>query len=667
MKEKILITSALLYGNGPLHFGHLAGAFLPADCYARLMRFCGHRVLFISGLDEYGAAITLSAEKEKKSPQDHVDYYYQQALESFNKFDVSFDHFSRTTWSKHPETVLEFFNDLKKNKHLEQKKSLQLYSEIDHKFLADRYVEGTCPRCKFPNARGDECPECGASFESSELINPRSKLTQAPLGLKETEHYFLHLEHFKEPLKKWLSEKKWKPQVVNMAMQYVNDLRARSITRDLSWGIRVPEQDDKVFYVWFDAPIGYISASKDWAEISGDSKAWEDFWLDPKTQYVQFIGKDNIPFHSVFFPAMTLGQDKPYKLVDELPANAFFHYEGRKFSKSEGWFIDLEDFFKHYNSDQIRYCLAANAPETDDSEFSWKDFQSRNNAELVGKLGNFINRTLVFIFQKMGARIPEQNHLVDRDRQFQGQIKAISKQIKEAGCAFQLRKSTQLLMELATCCNVYFDEMKPWTLLKQENERAQTVLSLCLQGIQHLVVCAASIIPKAAQKAWNMIGFEGELTLGEFDQQLCKPLVAGLELKKPEILFNKIEDERIQKELDKLNPKQPTSNDTMIDFESFTKIDLRVVEILSAEPLPKSKKLLKLTVDVGGETRVVVSGIKMHYEPESLVGKKVILVANLKPAKIMGVESHGMILAGSHQDFLEIPSLDKLPSGSKVS
>ncbi|MCH9632530.1 MAG: Methionine--tRNA ligase [Chlamydiae bacterium] len=667
MNEKILITSALLYGNGPLHFGHMAGSYLPAECYARFMRFTGHEVLFLSGLDEYGAAITLSAEKEKQSPQAHVDHYYKEAIKDFERFDFSFDHFSRTTWPRHKEAVVEFFQDLASQSYVEKVVTKQLYSEKDKKFLADRYVQGICPKCKYQEARGDECPKCGASFEANELIEPKSKLTKSSLTLKETEHFFLKLDLFKEQLKEWLSQKKWKPQVLNMAKQYVEDARPRCITRDLNWGIPVPNEEGKVFYVWFDAPIGYISAAKDWAEKNNDPNAWEKFWLDPKTKYVQFVGKDNIPFHSVFFPAMVMGQKRAYKQVDELPANAFFHYEGKKFSKSEGWFIELDDFFKSYSSDQIRYCLAANAPEQDDSEFSWKDFQSRNNAELVGKFGNFINRTLVFIAQRAEGKIPELKDSTVRDKKFLEDIQVLTDKIKEAHFSFHLRKSTQLIMELATCCNVYFDELKPWQLAKEDVERMKAVLAHCLVGIKALSVAAYAIIPKAANKIWNMIGFDDHLTSASFDERLKMPLNAGSPINKPEILFQKIEDKQVQKELDKLKCSQSKDDDSMIDFDSFSKVDLRVAEVLQAEQLPKSQKLLRIELDVGGERRVVVSGIKEHYNPEDLLGKKVILVANLKPAKIMGIESQGMILAASDGKMLEMPLIENLPSGSRVS
>ncbi len=552
MNKRVLITSALLYGNGSLHFGHLAGSYLPAEIYARFARFTGHETLFICGLDEYGAAVTLSAGKNGQSPQDHVDFYYKEALKNFGRFDFSFDHFSRTTWPRHKEAVIEFFEDLKSQNYVEKITTEQLYSEKDQKFLADRYVEGVCPKCKFENARGDECPKCGASYEANELTNPKSKLSGSPLTLKETEHFFLRLDLFKDQLLDFLSEKNWRPQVINMAKQYAEDAKPRCITRDLNWGIAVPGEEGKVFYVWFDAPIGYISASKDWAEEINKPKEWEKYWLEPETKYVQFVGKDNIPFHSVFFPAMVMGQKKPYKQVDELPANAFFHYEGRKFSKSDGWFIDLDDFFSKYSSDQIRYCLAANAPEQDDSEFSWKDFQMRVNAELVGKFGNFINRTLVFIAQKVNGEVLEPKNARDRDKQYLKDVSNLTDIIKEAYSSFHVRKATQLIMELATLSNVYFDETKPWELAKKDISRMREVLAHCLIGIKALAVVSLPIIPEAANKIWKMLGFVDNLTDSNYDERLKEPLNVKARISKPEILFQKIENDMIEKELEKL-------------------------------------------------------------------------------------------------------------------
>lgn len=670
MKQNILITSALLYANGSLHFGHISGAYLPADCYARYKRFSGHPTLFVCGSDEYGAAVTLSASRAGHTPKEHVDSYHEKAQEDFKRFDISFDHYSRTTWEGHDETVIEFFNDLSKNGYVEKKTTSQLYSENEKTFLADRYVVGECPECHFENARGDECPKCAASYESTSLINPKSKESGSKLILKETEHYFFKLDMLKSELKSWILKKDWKPQVVNMAIKYIEDAHARSITRDLKWGIQVPNHPDKVFYVWFDAPIGYISASKEWAQKINDPDKWKDFWLNESTKYVQFIGKDNIPFHSVFFPAMVMGQDKPYKQVDELPANSFFHYEGKKFSKSDNWFIELDSFFEKFDSDVIRYYLMANAPETADSEFVWKEFQAKVNSDLVGKLGNFVNRTLSFLVNKIEPKIPAQGKRLEKDEVFLKEIKEKSQEILKAYDGFHLRKALAHLMELCTLGNVYFDEMKPWALIKEDTDRTKEVLRNCLEAIKHIAICAYPITPKASQKIWKMLGFDGAIESQDLSTRLSQDLVESVTLEKPQILFQKIEDKVIDLELEKLNKGNKMNAEiesNEIDFDTFMKIDLRVAQILEVEEVPKSKKLFKLLVDLGDEKRVVVSGIKNHYSPEDLVGKKIVFVANLKPAKIMGVKSHGMILAGSDEDQLEVLNIENLKLGSKVS
>ncbi|MGH7249777.1 MAG: methionine--tRNA ligase, partial [Minisyncoccia bacterium] len=407
MAEKILITSALPYANGPLHFGHIAGAYLPGDCYARFQRLMGNDVLYICGSDEHGVAITLSAELAKRTAKEHVDLFHKINKDFFDRLGFSFDHYSRTTWPGHVPTTQEFYEALRRKGVIEERTENHLYSEQEGRFLADRYVVGTCPKCGYEEARGDECQRCASSYEATDLKNPRSKLTGSSLTLKLSTHLYLRFDKFKGQLTEWIGKKHWKENVIHFAMQYINDLKPRAITRDSDWGIPVPGYPGKVFYVWFDAPIGYVSATKEWAEKIGKPHRWEDYWFDPKCKLVHFIGKDNIPFHAVFFPAMLMGQDRPYKLPDEIPANEFYMLEGRQFSKSEGWYIDLQEFFSRYTADQARYVIAANAPETSDSAFSWKDFQMRCNAELLGKFGNFVNRVLVFAKQHCGSKVPK--------------------------------------------------------------------------------------------------------------------------------------------------------------------------------------------------------------------------------------------------------------------
>lgn len=682
MREKILITSALPYANGPLHFGHIAGAYLPADCYARFQRLQGNDVLYICGSDEYGVAITLSAELAGRSPQEHVNINHELIRNMFKRMNFSFDHYSRTTWKGHAAPVQQYFKDLMANGYIEQKLSEQLYSEADQRFLADRYVVGECPRCGFANARGDECPECGASYEATDLKNPRSKLTNAPLTRKETTHWFLLLDKFKEKLNTWLATKQWKPNVINFIKGYINELHPRAITRDATWGVPIPlpNTEGKVLYVWFDAPIGYISATMEWAQLKGNPDQWKLYWCDPKTKLVHFIGKDNIPFHASIFPAMTMGQNQPYKLVDELPANEFYKLEGRQFSKSDHWFIDVDDFLTRFTADQIRYVIAANAPETADSEFTWKDFQSRCNSDLVGKYGNLVNRVMVFAKNNCHQSVPQIQALQPIDKEFLDNIKKLADQI--AGCyqTFKLRAACQGIMELAQLGNVYFDSKKPWQDAKVPDKKnaMETTIACCFECIKALALASFPVIPNTAEQVWNLIGYKNNLHDQSWNEVIASQVPAGQVLMDPKILFQKIEDSQIEAEITKLKtlkdkheaPKKMHETPplkSLVDIEDVKKLDLRVGLVLQAEPVPKSKKLLQLQVDLGFEKRTIVAGISQFYKPEELVGKRVVVVANLKPATLMGVQSHGMILAGSDAASLEVAGVQNLPPGSIVS
>lgn len=676
-KGKILITSALPYANGPLHFGHIAGAYLPADCYARFERLKKNDVLFICGSDEYGVAISLSADIAGRTPEEHVNIYHEVIQNLFSELNISFDHYSRTTWKGHTETAQKYFNDLLANGFIEARVTDQLFSAKDGKFLADRYVIGTCPKCGFNEARGDECTSCGASFDAIDLKEPKSKLTGAPLERKATKHWFLLLEKFKEKLLKWLEAKDWKPNVINFVKGYIDDIHARAITRDSTWGIPIPlpETEGKVLYVWFDAPIGYISATKEWALKKGDEDAWQGYWNDPNTKLVQFIGKDNIPFHAVIFPAMTMGQNEPFKLVDDLPANEFYNLEGRQFSKSEGWSIDLERFFKSYTADQIRYTIAANAPETADSEFTWKDFQLRCNTELLGKLGNLVNRVLVFAKTHCSSKAPALDSLQPIDSEFLDQIRKIAKDAEGAYQQYKLRRASQAIMELAAAGNVYFDSKKPWKDAKEPHLRnsLETTIACSLECIKTLALIAFPIIPEAASKIWKQLGFTQSIESLGWDKILLSQVSEGQLLGEPEILFRKIEDAEIEEEISKLKggtkvaPKEELKDaKPLISYEEFDKLDLRVATILKAEPVPKSKKLFRLEVDLGAEQRQIVSGIAEHFTPEDLVGRSVIVVANLKPAKLMGIESQGMILASHDGGGLKLAIVEKGVSGSIV-
>ncbi|MFQ5729693.1 MAG: methionine--tRNA ligase, partial [Waddliaceae bacterium] len=540
-----------------LHFGHIAGAYLPGDCYARFQRLLKSDVLYICGSDEYGVAITLSAELAGRTPKEHVDIFHQVNLNLFEKLNSSFDHYSRTTCEAHSKPVQQYFLELLENGYIEEKVTDQLFSEADQRFLADRYVIGICPGCQYEEARGDECPKCGASFEATDLTNPRSKLTGAPLSYKATKHWFILLDKFKDRLMDWIVAKDWKPNVVNFAKEYIKDLRPRAITRDSDWGVPIPlpNTEGKVLYVWFDAPIGYISATMEWAQRLGQPDKWKDYWFDPDTRLVHFIGKDNIPFHAVIFPAMTMGQNQPYKLVDQVPANEFFMLEGRQFSKSEGWYIDLEDFFTRYTADQIRYAIAANAPETSDSDFCWKDFQQKCNTELLGKYGNLVNRVLVFANKQCEGIAPPRTDLQPVDVAFLEKIDSLVQNAYHCYDNFSLRRATHAIMELAQEGNVYFDAKQPWKTAKNPDTRPsmEATIACCLECIKALALISFPIIPEAAGSIWKMLGFKEKLEKEGWAKVLETPFPAGQELQKTTILFAKIEDAQIEAEIKKLH------------------------------------------------------------------------------------------------------------------
>jgi methionyl-tRNA synthetase len=678
---KILITSALPYANGPLHFGHIAGAYLPGDCYARFERLRGNEVLYLCGSDEFGVAITLSAELAGRTPKEHVDLYHGINRSFFEQLGFSFDHYSRTTWPGHVPTVQSFYEALKNKGLIEERTENHLYSEQEQRFLADRYVVGTCPKCGYPEARGDECQKCASSYEATDLKNPRSKVTGAPLVLRPSTHLYLRFDHFKEPLAEWIRSKDWKENVVHFAMRYIEDLKPRAITRDSSWGVPVPGHPDKVFYVWFDAPIGYVSAAKEWAETTGQPDRWKEFWLDPNTKLVHFIGKDNIPFHTVFFPAMLMGQDLPYVLPAEVPANEFYMLEGRQFSKSDHWTINLEDFFRRYSADQIRYAIASNAPESSDSDFSWKDFQSRCNADLLGKYGNFVHRVLVFAAQHCRGQMPPVSDLKEVDQRFLLQMHLLVETTAQHYQQFSLRKASQTLMELCSLGNAYFDSKKPWVLAKDPASRADLdhTIALCLECIKNLALISSPMIPSTAQAVWQLLGFSTQLAHQSWQKIPETPIPTGQKLGDSKPLFRKIEDAEIEEQIAQLGVLAKSKDKTMplevphaplkeqIAYEQFEKLDLRVAQVLEASPVPKSKKLLKLLLDLGFEKRTVISGIAQAYDPSQLIGKKVILLANLAPATLMGVESQGMVLAAAYGGALELPHIQNLPPGTPIS
>lgn len=671
MSEKVLITAALPYANGPLHFGHIAGAYLPSDVYARYMRLKGAEVAFICGSDEYGVAITISAEKAGRTPQEHVDIFHAVNKAFFEKLNISFDHYSRTTNPYHSDLTQKFFLDLYEQGYVEAHTTNQLYSEKEQRFLADRYVIGICPKCGFDAARGDECPSCGHSYEAHELKNPRSKVSSDPLVLKPTKHWFLRYDKFKAELKDWIEAKPWKVNVVNFAKNYIDDLKMRGITRDSDWGVKVPLKDaeGKVMYVWFDAPIGYLSATKEWAHLKNDPKLFEAFWCDPATKLVQFVGKDNIPFHAVFFPAMLMGQKTRYKLVDELPANEFYMLEGRQFSKSEGWTIDLEDFFKKYSTDQIRYMIAASAPENQDSEFTWKEFQMRCNAELLGKLGNFVHRVITFNSQHLNATIPSKNTLRQQDIDLIEKMRFLAHEAANAYEGFSLRKATSILMEMASLGNVYFDHQKPWTLAKDttKSDDLNAVMFTCLESIRLMALVAMPVIPEASEKIFYFLGLNPKERLfwKDFIQQ---ELEVGSKLKQPEVLFRKIEDKEIAEEIYKLQSMAKLAKqENLVSIDDFKKLDIGIAQVLEIFDIPGSDKLYKLTVDDGEVIRQIVAGLKEVISAQDLLGKQVLILKNLEKAVIRGIESQGMLLALKEGKRIKPLTLDGFKLGAKLN
>lgn len=671
MKKKVLITAALPYANGPLHFGHIAGAYLPSDVYARYRRLKGDDVAYICGSDEYGVAITISAEKANRTPKEHVDLFHAINKAFFEKLNMSFDHYSRTTNPYHSDLTQKFFLDLFEQGYIEAHTTNQLYSEKEKRFLADRYVIGVCPKCGFDSARGDECPSCGHSYEASDLKNPKSKVTGDALVLRPTKHWFLRYDLFKDQLKNWIEAKPWKPNVVNFAKNYIDDLRMRAVTRDSDWGVKVPLSDaeGKVMYVWFDAPIGYLSATIEWAHLKNDPKLFEKFWCDQDVELIQFVGKDNIPFHAVFFPAMLMGQETRYKLVDELPANEFYMLEGRQFSKSEGWTIDLEDFFKKYSVDQIRYMIAASAPESQDSEFTWKEFQMRSNAELLGKFGNFVHRVITFTNQHLNGVVASNDSLRQEDEDHLEKLNFLAHEASSAYSAFSLRKATALLMEIATLGNVYFDHQKPWALKKdsQKQKELEACIYTCLETIRVMAYVALPLIPESAAKIFEFLNLS-LTSVPAWDDFMKNKIKPGIKLNEPAILFRKIEDEEITKEIANLkNMAEAASQDNLVSIDDFKKLDIGIANVIHVESIAGSDKLYKLIVDDGKIKRQIVAGIKEVITEQDLLGKQVLVLKNLEKAVIRGVESHGMILALKEGKHLKALTLDGFKLGAKLS
>lgn len=644
---RYLVTAALPYANGPIHLGHLAGAYLPADIYVRYMKQKGEDVLFICGSDEHGVPITLKAENENKTPQEIVDYYHNMMKENFTSFGINFDNFSQTSRMLHHKNALHFFTKLNENGYLEKKTQKQYYCNHCKRFLPDRYVEGECPHCHFDGARGDQCDNCGKVIDNVSLLKPKCKICGGEPDIRETEHFYLKLEMFEEKLKKWLSSKEdWKSNVREFALGWIKEgLKPRAITRDLNWGVKIPHEgyENKVLYVWFDAPIGYISSTMEWAELQGEPALWEKYWKDKDTKLIHFLGKDNIVFHSVIWPSMLMGVDEDYVLPADIPANEYLNIEGQKLSTSRNTAIWLKDYLQSFPPDLLRYSMAMNLPESRDSDFSWKDFQTKNNSELADILGNFINRTIIFIQKYRGGKLSREISLNETDREFFGKV---YNKIDDIGMSieqFKLRKAAFDFMDTAREANKYFTVTEPWTL-KDNEQRLNTVLYVCLKAVSILVNAGEPFIPFTSDRVRTFL----KMPLAQWDEirNIEPPLDIGTE--RMDILFRKIEDAEIEKERAKIGHKEEIKeDDNLITFDDFKKAKLTVAKILTAEKVKKADRLLKLHIDIGSEERTIVAGIAEHYSPDEVIGKNIVIVENLQPAKIRGIESRGMLLAAS--------------------
>ena len=657
-KAKYTVTAALPYANGPLHLGHVAGVYLPADIFVRFLRMNDHDVAFICGSDEHGAAITLRAKKEGITPQEIVDKYNGIIGNAFKDFNISFDIFHRTSAEIHHKTSQDFFLKLYENGKFTEETSEQYYDEEYQQFLADRYITGECPKCQNPNAYGDQCEKCGSDLSPTELINPTSTLSGKTPILKTTSHWYLPMQNHEEWLRAWIKEgkldgvqqhdpKAWRNQVIGQCMSWIDGgLHSRAMTRDLDWGVKVPlpNADGKVLYVWLDAPIGYISATKQWA--LDNNKNWEDYWKGDR-KLVHFIGKDNIVFHAVIFPIL-LKDHGDLILPDNVPAYEFLNLEGDKFSTSRNWAVWLHEYIAAYpgKEDELKYVLTSIAPETKDSEFTWKEYQTRVNSELADILGNFVNRALVLTQKYYEGKVPQQGELTDYDKEVLAEMKAIPERIGKLVYAYKLRDAQAEAMNLARLGNKYLADQEPWKLVKTDEKRVETIMNIALQITANLSIVLQPFLPSTAEKLSQFLNFKTTDWTQAGNPDL---LAAGTSTNAPTILFQKIEDSLVETEVAKLqNANAVESNfepqkDT-IDFEDFTKLDIRLGTILEAEKVEKADKLLKLLIDTGIDKRTVVSGIAEHYSPEEVIGKTVQILLNLAPRKIRGIESQGMIL-----------------------
>jgi len=682
--KRFLVTAALPYANGPVHIGHLAGCYLPADIYVRYLRACGKDVKFICGTDEHGVPITIRAMKEGISPQEVVDKYHALIKESFQSLGISFDIFSRTSNTVHHETASAFFSKLHEKGLFEEKESEQYYDEEKNTFLADRYITGTCPICSSEGAYGDQCEKCGSTLNPDQLINPRSTLSDAKPVKRRTKHWYFPLQQYEDWLRKWILEehKDWKNNVYGQCKSWLDSgLQSRAMTRDSNWGVKVPlpDAEGKVLYVWFDAPIGYISATKELLEN------WEDYWCKEDTKLVHFIGKDNIVFHCIIFPAMLKAHGN-FVLPDNVPANEFLNIEGQKVSTSRNWAVWVHDYVKDFPGcgDMLRYVLCSNAPETKDNDFTWKDFQDRNNSELVAIFGNFVNRTFVLMHKLCQGKVPPRHEewLDMEDRWLMEEIALAKEKIEKNLETYHFRDAIFEVIDLSRKGNQYLQKKEPWKKDAATDEGRKSIdncMHLALQLTANLAIFIHPFLPETAGKMIHMMKVV-EKILEWKNAGSLNLLSVGYSLRAPELLFRKIEDEEIALQLAKLKQAAPAETNKMeikneaaakpiIQFDDFAKIDIRVGKIVSAEKVEKADKLLKLEVDMGSEVRTIVSGIAMHFEPAQLPGKQVMVVTNLAPRKMRGIESNGMILLaeGSDGKLTFVSPEQAVENGSKIS
>lgn len=680
---KILVTSALPYANGEIHFGHLAGAYLPADIYVKYHRLKGSDIIYICGSDEHGVPITIAAAGQGRTPKEEIDRFHPSIEKAFEGFGMEFDNYSRTSLPIHHKTAQDFFLEVYRKGFLKPQTTRQLYCPACRMFLPDRYVEGTCPNCRSEHARGDQCEACGRWIEPFDLVNPRCKTCGAAPEVRETTHWFFALSKFEQRLRDWLAGKPdWKPNVKRFCEGWFSrGLADRPVTRDLAWGVPVPlpEARGKVMYVWFDAPIGYISSTKEWAGKLGKPDRWKDYWLDEKTKLVHFIGKDNIVFHAIVWPAMLMAHEG-IVLPSDIPANEFLNLEGAKLSTSRNWAVWLPDYLRQFPADPLRYALAVNLPENRDVDFTWRDFHARNNNELADVLGNFVNRVAVFVKKNYAGRIPEANV---EDEESLRVLKAIAEAPAKLGRmieAYQLKDAAREVMTLPALGNRYFDHEAPWKSFREDRKRCDRTMNVCLRLVSALEVLLYPFLPYTSRKLGKMLG------LGRRSWDDAARPVLPAELGETEILFTKIEDSAIAEQVGRLGKTETRSEGrsqmseirsekadekekkAMVTFDEFKKLELRVARVLAAERVSGTEKLVKITVDLGTEQRQIVAGIGKAYGPEELVGKTIVVVANLAPAMIRGVESNGMLLAAVEGDRLALLTPDReIAPGAGVS